>query len=348
VRQQEGRTAPALASFRDAVKYRPRYAEAQARVCELETVTARARDTGFDGALADCRRAVTLNPRDPEPHFHAGFLQSKLGNLPGAISSYQTALKLDPRFPRVRFELAMAYLDAQQPAPGIALLKEVTATEPGNANARFQLGAALARQGDCPAAVPWLQSGTESAQKHYLLATCYRKLGRPAEAAASLDRVKALRDGAEARMQAKFLAAAAHQKAQAGQLDAAIADYRNALELAPDPSLRIDLAVALLKKGAASDVLPLLEGDRTPLARYQVALALAKLGRLDETAAALTAITAEAPNFVEAWYQLGIAQLARNQPAEAEQSLAKAVALRPDEPAFRQALNHVRSRKSIR
>jgi len=337
VRQQDGRAEAALQSFRAALKINPRYAAAQTRVCELDTTMARARETGYDKAVASCRRAIQLAPNDPEPHFHSGWTQAKLGNHAAAVQEYQTVLRLDAKFARVRFELAMAHIDAQEWDRAIPLLKEVAAAEPANTNARFQLGSVLVKKGDCAAAIPWLESATESAQKHYLLAGCFRQMNRTAEAAAAMAKVKELRQNSDARMQAKYLAAIAHQKAQAGDLEESIQGYRAALALGPDPQLAIDLAVALLKKGDAQEVVSLLGSESDPLARYQVALAYSKLGRIEEARSALELVVREKPGFVEAWYQLGVNWLALGNNSEAERALRTAARLRPDESAIRLA-----------
>jgi tetratricopeptide (TPR) repeat protein len=325
VRQQEGRPDAALRSFRAALKINPRFAPAQARVCELETA--------YDAKLAACRRAIQLDAKDPEPHFHAGWTQAKLGNHAAAIQEYKSVLSLDPKFPGVNYELAVAYLDSQDIDHAIPLLKQ----EQANPNARFQLGSALVKKGDCAAAVPVLETATEIAQKHYLLAGCYKKMGREAESAAEFAKVKQLREGAGARMQAKYRAAVAHQKAEAGKLDEAIAEYRAALELASDPTIAIDLAVALLKKGQPEQVVHLLAKETDPLARYQVALAYTKLGRQEEARAALEQAVRDKPAFVEAWYQLGVTLLALRKPGQAEPALQTAVRLRPDEAPLRLA-----------
>ena len=335
VRQQDGRFDAALQSFRSALRISPRYREAQARVCELDTTAARTRETGYDQALASCRRAVQLAPNDPEPHFHIGWNLTQLGSHAAAIREYQAVLKLDPKFPRVRYELARTYVDTNDSDRAIPLLKEVIATEPGNTNARFLLGAAFAKKGDCEAALSWLQTGTESAQKHYLLAACFRKMNRMEDAATAMAKVKEFRQGADARMQAKYLAALAHHKAQSGDMEEAIAGYRAALDLVADPTIRIDLAVALLKKGEAEEVLRLLDGETGPLGRYQVALALTKLGRMEEARATLDLVLRDTPRFVEAWYQLGVALVALGRYGEAERALRTAVQLRPDEAAMR-------------
>jgi len=246
-------------------------------------------------------------------------------------------LRLDPKFSGVRFELAMAYVDSKDTDRAIPILKEVVAAEPGNGAARFQLGSALAKKGDCDGAVPLLETTSESSQKHYLLAGCFKKMNREDEAASEFAKVKKSREGAEAKMQARYLAALAHQKAAAGELDKAIADYRSALALVKDPTISIDLAVALLKKGEAQEVVRMLSAESDPLARYQVALAYSKLGRPDEAARALEVAVRDKPGFVEAWYQLGVNALALGKHEESERALGTAVRLRPDESAIRLA-----------
>jgi len=337
IRQQDRRPAAALESFRAALRINPRYAQAQARVCEIETLQAKARESGYETALASCRRAIALDPADPESYFHAGSIQSKLGQHAAAVQSFSAVLRRDPKFRHARYELAMAYIESQDPAQGIPLLREVVASEPSHGNARFQLGSALAKLGDCAGAVPHLEAATEAPQKYYLLSGCYKKLGRDADAASAMERVRQLREGSDARMQAKFLAAVAHQKAEAGRLGEAIVDYRAAYELTKDPGIAIDLAVALLRNGEAAEVVKLLEGAADPLARYQVALAYANLGRQAESRTILEETLRDRPGFAEAWYQLGIASLSLKDWTAAETALRTASGLRPDDPVFRTA-----------
>jgi tetratricopeptide (TPR) repeat protein len=337
VRQQDGRTDAALASFRSALEIDPRYAEAQARVCELSTLAARARDAGFADAQTSCRRAIALDANDPEPHFHLGWNAAKLGNHARAIQEYRTALRLDPKFPRVKFELAMAYLDTQDADHAIPLLREVIAGDRGNSAARFQLGSALAKKGDCAAAIPFLETAGESDRKYYVLAGCLKKMNRVAEAEAALAKVKELRAGTDREMQAKYRAALAHRYSEAGKLDEAIVEYRAALDLVKDISVAVDLAVALLKKDQPREVVALLGQETDPLARYQISLAYVKLGSLEEAYAVLESLVNAKPAFVEAWYQLGATALAIGKAETAEHALRTAVQLRPDEPRLRLA-----------
>jgi len=335
VREQAGDRASARESYTAAAKFRPGFGEPLARLCELDAAQAQTNESGYEAALALCRRASALLPRDAEPHFQAGWLLGQLGNQAGAIGELRAALALDPALPNLRFELALAYAAAQSFAQAATLLKQVVAAEPQNGKAKFQLGSVLAKQGDCAGALPLLERAAEGAQQHVLLATCLKKLGREDEAAAEFARARAAREGAEARMQAKYRAAIARKQAEAGQLRAAAEEYRAALTLTPDDAtLKIDLAVALLKLGDRAAVRALLAGERDPLARYQLALA-AEEPRA--AAALLEEIVRERPAFAEAWYQLGVISAGLGDASGAEAALAEATRLRPDRPAFRAA-----------
>ncbi len=337
VRQQEGRTDRAMQSFRAVLKIEPGHAAGQARVCELEAGAAIGRETGYPAAIAACRRAVQLDPKDPEPHFHLGRTLAKSGDRLSAIRELNTALRLDPKSPGVKFELAMAYVDSQEPGRALPLLQEVVEAQPANGNARFQLASILVRQGDCAAAPPLLEASPESSQKYFLLGGCYKKLNRPEEAAAAYASLEKLRAGTGARMQAKFRSAAAQRLDEAGKVDEAIAEYRAALDLHPDPAMAVDLAVLFLKKGEPAEVLKLLASNETPLARYQTALAHARLGDHEAALSELQAALRAKPDFVEARYQLGVTLLAAGRAAEAAEALAEATRLRPDESAIRLA-----------
>jgi tetratricopeptide (TPR) repeat protein len=138
-------------------------------------------------------------------------------------------------------------------------------------------------------------------------------------------------------MQAKYRGSVANKYAETGQLEKAIVEYRAALALVNDSSLKIDLAVTLLKKGEPEEVVRLLAGEANPLARYQLGLAYFKLGRLNDAAGTLESVVQERPEFAEAWYQLGLSSLGLRQPAAAERALRNGTRLRPDEPAMRLA-----------
>jgi tetratricopeptide (TPR) repeat protein len=335
VRQQDGRAERAMQSFRAVLKIEPGHAQAQARVCELETVSAMARETGYQAASAACRRAIQLDPKDPEPHFHLGRTQGKLGDRAAAIRELSLALRLDAKLPGVKFELAMAYMDAMDPERALPLLREVVTAQPANGIAKFHLASLLVKQDDCASALPLLKTATESSQKYYMLGRCYKKMNQEAESEAAFAKVVELSEGAGA--QARLKSAMAQRSAEAGKVDEAIAGYEAVLKLAPDPLIEVDLAVLLLKKLKFAKVLELLASNTTPLARYQKALAHSGLRDTEAALRELQAALEGRPEFVEAWYQLGVTLFSLRRWSEAETALGKATQLRPDEPAIRRA-----------
>lgn len=341
IRQQRGDRALARASFEAALQIDPGYAEAQSRLAEVLTYQARASETGIAEAAAACRRALALNPADADSHFHLGWLAAKARNHAEAVRAYQTVLKLQPKYPGARLALAMSQLELRQDGAALAVLQALVSAEPRNADARHYLGVALARTGSCAEAIVQLQQAAalapENPQTQYTLATCFRKLGQEAEAADAMTRFRELRAGAANRMQARFLAASAHKHLMAGNLSEAIANYRKSLDLSADPTVAVDLGVALLKNGEAGAVPPLLEplAEGNPLASYTLALAETQLGRFDKARARLESALTAQPAFPEAEYQLGVVLTHLGDAEGAARHFQAAQRLRPDLPQFR-------------
>ncbi len=65
--------------------------------------------------------------------------------------------------------------------------------------------------------------------------------------------------------------------------------------------------------------------------------AQAKLGDAKQSIRELESALRAKPDFVEAWYQMGVTLLSLGRAAEAEKALAEATRLRPDEAAIRGA-----------
>lgn len=339
IRQERGDRDAAVASYRAALRLDPRYAQAQARLAETLTFQARARDSGWEEPIAACRKAIALDPEDPDPHFHLAWLLSKQGNAAGSVGEYQAVLKLNAKYPGARLGLAMAHLESRNPAPALPLLESLVADEPQNASAHHHLGSAYAKAGDCRKAVVELEraSGLDPkfAQTYYLLGGCYKQLGQPEAATKALRQFQELRKGADGRMQAKFLAAAAHRQAQAGQWEEAITSYRAALAASDDRSIAVDLSVALLKKGDAAAAAELLRQDSDPLALYQLALAYTALQQPAKALETLDRALAAKPDLVEAIYQKGVLAAQSGDLAKAEAWFRQAVSQRPDATEMR-------------
>ena len=341
IRQERGDRELAIASFRAALKIEPRHAAAQARLAEVMTYLARARESGYAEAAAACRRALALNPSDADSLFHLAWIEAAMGEHASAVTHYRGALRLQAKYPGARIGLAISQLELHQEDAALPGLMELVKDEPENPEAHLHLGVALSRKDRCAEALPALRRAIalrpSMAQAHYLLGTCYRKLGENEAAARSLAEYREQQASANKRQQARFQAAAAHKHLQAGQLDEAIAAYRSSLGLHADDSVAIDLSVALLKKGQPAEVLALLEplGGGNALAGYTLALAHRDLKNQEAAVHLLEAVLRTKPAFAEAHHLLGVIRISQGREAEGRHHLQMAARLRPDNPAFR-------------
>src|SRR6516164_5453076 len=57
----------------------------------------------LDGAIADCNRAIELDPKDPMARKYRGVAKKEKGDLDGAIADYNRAIELGPKFAAAYF-----------------------------------------------------------------------------------------------------------------------------------------------------------------------------------------------------------------------------------------------------
>src|SRR5262249_36013786 len=60
------------------------------------------------GALAEFRRAVELDPNDPEAQCDLGMQLKAFGDTPGAVAAFQKAIALKPDFEKAHYNLGIA------------------------------------------------------------------------------------------------------------------------------------------------------------------------------------------------------------------------------------------------
>ncbi len=138
-------------------------------------------DGAYDVALAEYRRAVAADPKNPEArqglggmlarqgeleaaaeqyavaleldsdnvfvHYNLGGLLARVGSPEDAISHFESALALDPGFLDAYFGLARVHATGGRYAAAAAVYRRVLERQPGSVQARLHLGVALARQG---------------------------------------------------------------------------------------------------------------------------------------------------------------------------------------------------------
>ena len=139
----------------------------------------------YDQAVQELVDAEMISADRPETHLNLGLLAMRQQRPDAAVAEYNTALRLDPKFVPALVNLADLDRARGNGAQGVALLRQATALEPGNADAHHALGLALVRQRDVPAALEELRKATDlapnSARYGYVYAIALNSTGARAE-----------------------------------------------------------------------------------------------------------------------------------------------------------------------
>jgi tetratricopeptide (TPR) repeat protein len=102
-----------------------------------------------------------------------------MGQQERAIKCYQEALKVDPKQYAVRFNLGIAYMQANQYEPARRELAKVVAAQPNNLRAHYLLGLCLLKQGRLPEGTAELErvrrANAKDLDVSYTLASAYLK-----------------------------------------------------------------------------------------------------------------------------------------------------------------------------
>lgn len=306
--------ASAIAEARAAAVKEPKSASARSRL----GMVLLAHDVR--APASECfAQAAALDPKEARwPYLLA------LAELPektdAAVTNLGRALPLFPSAVTIpRLKLANTLLSAGRMPEAEALYREVLDREPGSSLARLGLGKLAASRGQFKEAADLLAAAkadpcTRKAA-HRLLLTVSQRLGRTNEAA---------------------------------QLAEALAGMPNDLPL-PDPYLAevqefktgldawLDEADALLKAGQWNAAVERLDRiirtyPKSDRALFFLGRARFRLNDLPGAEEALAKAAELAPGSVEALVQLGVVQLARGRPADAQRSFRRAIEAKPNLP----------------
>ena len=97
----------------------------------------------LEEAVAACRQALQLNPRNAEPHNNLGILLEKLGRSDEAVESYREALKHRPDYAEAHANLGIALKRQGALEEAVASYRTSLKLKPANALAHNNLGIAL-------------------------------------------------------------------------------------------------------------------------------------------------------------------------------------------------------------
>jgi len=136
-------------------------------------------------SIAAYAQAAALTPKDPVPHLDAGLLLEKQNKLDEAAREYQVAVELDSNSASAITGLANVYSKQRKYAGAETQLRKLLAIDPGNHDARVQLGRILAAEGKSDEAATLLaseKSGSSDPHVALELGTTYVKAGKYDEA----------------------------------------------------------------------------------------------------------------------------------------------------------------------
>ncbi len=102
---------------------------------------------GADLAVAEYKETLALEWEYPDAHLNLGLTYAERGQFQEAIDSYNEALKIDPKDPVAKHELATVLMDMGKPGDAIPLLRDVVKVEADNLDAWVDLGNCYATKG---------------------------------------------------------------------------------------------------------------------------------------------------------------------------------------------------------
>jgi tetratricopeptide (TPR) repeat protein len=268
----------------------------------------------LDGAIAEYRQAIALNPKYVTAHNNLGLALKAKGDLDGAIAEYRQAIALDRKFASAHNNLGIALSDKQDLDGAIAEFRQAIALDPKNAPAHNNLGVALQAKGHLDGALAEYRQAIALNPKY---AEAHDSLGFALQAKGDLDGALAEYRRAIA-LNPKY--ALAHNNlawALATWPDSrrrdpaqAVAAAKRAVELAPkNGGIWNTLGVAHYRNGDAKAAVEALErsmalsrgGDAADW--FFLAMARWQLGQKDQA---------------RKWYQQAAAWTQKNQPNNAE------------------------------
>ncbi|MGC2604333.1 MAG: tetratricopeptide repeat protein [Silvibacterium sp.] len=147
------------------------------------------RQGNTNGAIAQYREAIAVNPRLPGVHFELAEVLSSSDDLKEkqqALPEYEEALRQNPLDVKTRCRLGEIYLQKSDLPRAYSYYSKAVELQPENAEANFGLAKTLIAMNQQTKALPILERAVQleptNASAHYRLSTLYREQGRSEDA----------------------------------------------------------------------------------------------------------------------------------------------------------------------
>ncbi len=143
-------------------------------------------DNDLAGAAGHFRRALALDPADPDVLRNCATLLASLGRLDEALALDEANVRRDPVNVTALYNLGLYQRYAGRLDAAIASFRTVLSLAPGRGITHFNLSVALLLKGDAQGALAAIEQETSEVWKMIGLPMVYHALGRKAESDAAL------------------------------------------------------------------------------------------------------------------------------------------------------------------
>jgi tetratricopeptide (TPR) repeat protein len=137
-------------------------------------------------AVADYRRALTVDPALRYAHYKAGLVWLRSGKPADAQKEFEAELEKYPDDANTRYNLGFAHLQQGHNDQAREMFESAIARDPDHANAQYQLGKMLLDAGQVKPAIEHLEIAARQSPEidyiHYQLQVAYRKDNRLTDA----------------------------------------------------------------------------------------------------------------------------------------------------------------------
>jgi len=191
---QKGQVNEAMAQCQRALEIDPNYAEAHSNLG-----LALFQKGQVDEAVAQFQKALEINPNDAEADYNLGNALFQKGQVDEAVAQYQKALEIQPSFAAAHSNLGNALFQKGQLNEAVAQFQKALEINPNDAEVHYNLGNALFQKGQVDEAVTQYQKVLEidpnSFATHYNLGGALFQKGQLDEAIAQFQEVLRLKPG---------------------------------------------------------------------------------------------------------------------------------------------------------
>lgn len=310
IKQQKYQEAINL--FRYQVKKHPGNVDAEQSLFKILVLT-----DHINQALPLGPKLLTERPHDAEVLYLNGIVQRSIGNYKQAKVYLEQAVAIEPNFFNSRYNLGMV----------LGFLKDYQ-------GAKVNLEKAI-------------ELGAQQPEAHFELANALRGLGDTQGAMAQLKLYQQLKKAEDDATQAAVSAGQGDRDLDAGKLDEAIRQYRDAVQAQPQSAeYHYKLAVALDRKGDSAGEREQLEAavkadPKMPGAQNALGFLLSRSGDPDGAIEHYRLAAEAAPGWPDAWINLAAALAVESHFAEARQAVAKALQLDPGNAQAKELSNQL-------